>query len=124
MDNAEEEAKKQLTNIWRGTREVRNNHEARTSKMRTFTLVAIALALAAAAVSYITETPGIIYGVIGIFVVMLGLWVLHDKKSLEHSTLIAAATDDLQSMTVQFRVPKIINKVPEKGYTTSFLNMF
>ena len=67
--------------------------------------------------SHITETPEVIYGVIGIFVVMLGLWVLHDKKSLEHSTLIAAATDDLQSMTVQSRVPEIINKIPVRGYT-------
>lgn len=82
--------------------------------MKILTLVAIALALGAAGVSYITETPEVIYGVIGIFVVMLGLWVQHDKKSLEHSTLIANATDDLQLMTVQSIVPTFINKVPEK----------
>jgi len=117
MNEAKEEAKEQLTNLWRGTRELRNNHEARTSRMKILTLVAVFIAVAAAVFSHITETPEVIYGVIGIFVVMLGLWVLHDKKSLEHSTLIAAATDDLQSMTVQSRVPEIINKIPVRGYT-------
>lgn len=105
FEGAEQAAKDQSNNLWQGTRAILEDRTSSTNKMKILTIVAVVILVVATIVSHVTKTPEIVYVIIAISGIMLGLWVRHDMKSLEHINSITRAANDLQSTIVHSHIP-------------------
>lgn len=118
IEAAKTRAKEQSSDLWFGTRDILTDRKSilkdltsRTDKMKMLTIAAFVISIMAAIVSHVTNTPEVIYAIIVIFVIVLGLWMQHNTKSLEHHMKslehfenIAGAANDLQRTVVHSKI--------------------